>query len=93
VGKLVLGNPINNAYASPMTVIEEEALRAHVARWERAAPLLQQVRDADIRAADTAQSMRIFSGSATWAVTHRPAGPSSGLVEQQRWFMKLRHGL
>jgi hypothetical protein len=36
-----------------MTVIEKEALRAHVARWERAAPLLQQVRDSDIRAADT----------------------------------------
>jgi hypothetical protein len=38
---------------SHMTVIEKEALRAHVARWERAAPLLQQVRDSDIRAADT----------------------------------------
>lgn len=74
-----------------MTATEKEALRAYVARWERAAPLLQQVRDADIRAADTAQSMRIFSGSATWAVTHRPAAATSGLVEQQRWFMKLRH--
>jgi hypothetical protein len=77
-------------YVFHMTATEKEALRAHVARWERAAPLLQQVRDADIRAADTAQSMRIFSGSATWAVAHRPAAPTSGLVEQQRWFMKLR---
>jgi len=90
-GQWVLGNLVNNPYVFRMTATEKEALRAHVARWERAAPLLQQVRDADIRAADTVQSMRIFSGSATWAVTHRPAVPSSGLVEQQRWFMKLRH--
>jgi hypothetical protein len=75
-----------------VTPLEKEALRAYVARWRRAAPLLQQVRDADIRAADTAQAMSIFSGSATWAVVHRPAAPTSGLVEQQRWFMKLRRG-
>jgi len=80
----------SKTYLHGMTATEKEALRAYVARWERAAPLLQQVRDADIRAADTAQSMKIFSGSATWAVTHRPAAPTSGLVEQQRWFMKLR---
>ena len=79
-------------YVFHMTATEKEALRAYVARWERASPLLQQVRDADIRAADTAQSMKIFSGSATWALTHRPATPYSGLVEQQRWFMKLRQG-
>jgi hypothetical protein len=75
-----------------MTATEKEALRAYAARWERAASLLQQVRDADIRAADTAQAMKIFSGSATWAVTNRPASSTSGLVEQQRWFMKLREG-
>lgn len=74
-----------------MTETEKQALREHVARWDRAAPLLQQVRDADIRAADTAQSMKTFAGSAMWAVTHRPAAPESGLVEQQRWFMKLRN--
>ena len=72
-----------------MAATEIEALRAYAARWERAAPLLQQLRDAEIRAADTAQAMRIFSGSAMWAVTHRPAALTSGLVEQQRWFMKL----
>ena len=71
---------------------ENDALHRFVATWQRASPLLQQVRDADIRAADTAQAMRIFSGSATWAVTHRPAVATSGLVEQQRWFMKLRNG-
>jgi hypothetical protein len=69
-----------------------EAERAHTKRWvdtwARAAPELQKVRDADIRAADTAQSMRVFTGSATWAVANRPAEAGSGLIEQQRWFIK-----
>lgn len=72
-----------------MTAAEKEALRAHAERWQRAAPLLQEVRDRDIRASDTARAMKIFTGSATWAATRRPSPPTSGLVEQQRWFMKL----
>lgn len=72
-----------------MATVEKEALQAYVERWQRVGPLLQEVRDADIRAADTAQAMKVFSGSATWAVANRPALPTSGLVEQQRWFMKL----
>jgi hypothetical protein len=74
-----------------MTEIEErKALEAHVARWQRAAPELQKVRDADIRSANTAEAMRIFRGSATWAIHHRPAEAGSGLVEQQRWFQRVR---
>ncbi len=73
-----------------MTEAEKAAIKERIAAWDRAAPVLQAVRDADIRASDTGQAMRIFSGSALWAAVHRPAPPSSGLVEQQRWFMKLR---
>lgn len=67
-----------------------ETLAEYVARWQQAAPLLEEVRDADIRHADTAAAMRIFSGSATWAAAHRPPSASSGLVDQQRWFQQLR---
>ena len=73
-----------------MTDAEKAAIKECIAAWERAAPVLQQVRDEDIRAADTHQAMQLFSGSAEWAVTNRPAAPTSGLVEQQRWFMKFR---
>ncbi len=71
-----------------MTEAEKTAIRERIAAWDRAAPVLQRVRDADIRGADTHRAMRLFSGSAEWAVKNRPAGPTSGLVEQQRWFMK-----
>ena len=72
-----------------MTEDEKSATKERIAAWDRAAPVLQGVRDADIRAADTHQAMRVLSGSAAWAVSQRPALPTSGLVEQQRWFMKL----
>ena len=71
-----------------MTETERELTKRWVQTWAAAGPELQKVRDADIRAADTAQSLRIFTGSATWAVTHRPAEATSGLIEQQRWFAK-----
>ena len=89
-GQLVLGNPINKPYIFPMTATEKEALRAHVARWERAAPLLQQVRDADIRAADTVAMVACCNLLFRDALKHSPPRMDSGLVEQQRWFKKLR---
>lgn len=73
---------------------ESETKRAlagqYVARWRQAGPQLQEIRDADIRSAKTPEAMRIFRGSATWAIRHRPAEADSGLVEQQRWFQLLR---
>jgi hypothetical protein len=72
-----------------MKVFEKDTVDAYVARWKHAAPLLDKVRDTDIRSANTAQAMKNYTGSATWAVTHRPSPATSGLIEQQRWFMKL----
>ena len=77
-------------YVFPMTATEKEALRAYVARWKRAAPLLQQVRDADIRAADTASMIACSNLLFRDALKHSPPQMDSGLVEQQRWFGKLR---
>jgi hypothetical protein len=73
-----------------MTVAETEVMRAYVARWQCAAPLLQQVRDADIRAADTAAMIACSNLLFRDALLHSPPRPDSGLVEQQRWFQKLR---
>jgi hypothetical protein len=69
---------------------EKAALRERVAAWERAAPVLQEVRDADIRAADTASAIGSMTLLFRDAVKSFPPGPTSGLVEQQRWFAKLR---
>ena len=73
-----------------MTTAEKEAIKDRIAAWNRAAPVLEAVRDEDIRHADTAAAMKSFAGAALWAVRHRPPAPDSGLVEQQRWFQKAR---
>jgi hypothetical protein len=63
-----------------------------VARWQRLGPVLEQERHAAIRASD----MRNIRGlMPTVDLLRRVGGgerSESGLVEQQAWFQKLRHG-
>lgn len=73
-----------------MTEAERELIKRWVDAWAAAAPELQKVRDDDIRAADTAGMIECCDSLFRDAVKHHPPGPASGLVEQQRWFMKLR---
>jgi hypothetical protein len=73
-----------------MTDAEKAAYKERIAAWKRAAPVLQEVRDADIRAADTVAAIESMTLLFRDAVKHLPPRPDSGLVEQQRWFMKLR---
>ena len=73
-----------------MTEAERELTKRWVQTWVKAAPELQKVRDADIRAADTASMIECCNSLFRDAVKNFPPKPASGLVEQQRWFMKLR---
>jgi hypothetical protein len=66
-----------------------EAIRNRIAQWAAAAPVLQAVRDADIRGADTALALKFLTGSERMT-SHLPERKTSGLVEQQRYFLKLR---
>jgi hypothetical protein len=66
----------------------EELIRRSAAAWERARPVLEEERKRTIRSADTAESIRWFD------TIFRQLGPdrreSSGLLEQQRLFAKVR---
>ena len=66
------------------------ALKLRIAQWAAAAPVLQDVRDADIRSSNTASSLKNLQGTITQAVSSMPERKISGLVEQQRWFQKIR---
>jgi len=71
------------------TVEEQELLRRWVETWKRAGAELEALRRREIESADTQQAIRQLFGSA--ADFHDPAPrTSSGLVEQQAWFAKLR---
>jgi hypothetical protein len=42
-------------------MVSKEALRQYVTRWQKASPLLQDIRDADTRAADTVAMIACLS--------------------------------
>jgi hypothetical protein len=69
---------------------EEERVRQWVHNWEAAAPVLDQLRDEAIRNSDTAKAIEQLSDAFESARRRWTAPPTSGLVEQQRLFARLR---
>ena len=68
---------------------EREMIQKSVAAWRRAESTLERVRRENIRATDTATAITAFSGMALAAAKTHPPEKTSGLVEQQRIFMKI----
>ena len=69
---------------------EREAMERWVAAWKEAGPRLEADRSEQIRRADTLQSLAVLERAFNYAVRELPPRPSSGLVEMQGWFAKLR---
>jgi len=59
-----------------------------VRTWQAAAPLLEEVRRRELRRLDPEHAIALLCGPADYRVSPRAPKPTSGLVEQQRWFMK-----
>jgi hypothetical protein len=62
--------------------------RQWVATWRRAGSALEQIRRAELRALDGRRAIALLCGSSP---SPRPLRPTSGLVEQQRWFQRAAH--
>ena len=73
-----------------MSKMEEKALKERVRQWQAAAVTLQAVRDENTRGIGTARALQFFRGAVLAALPTHPPRPWSGLVDQQRWFGKLR---
>lgn len=73
-----------------MTKEDRTLLEEHVARWQRVGPLLERQREEDVRGSNTVVDVASFGRLWIEAVRACPPGPTSGLVEQQRLFTKLR---
>ncbi len=68
---------------------EEVALgKRWVQAWKKAAPALERVHREELRRLDPQQAVALLCGPADYRVPPRAPKPTSGLVEQQRWFMK-----
>ena len=72
---------------------DREMAQLWVDTWKRAGPALQQVKRQELREYDYAKDRDLIDGMLQWACAHGDARPSSGLVEQQRLFVKMREAL
>ena len=70
---------------------EEVALgRAWVATWREAGPRLEAIRRQELRELDTFTAISRLCGTADYLVAPRAPAATSGLIEQQRLFSRLR---
>lgn len=65
-------------------------MKRWVDTWRRAGPELERIRREELAAVDTQQAVAALADVFLYARAHFPPPPTSGLVEQQRWFQTLR---
>jgi len=58
--------------------------------WRSAGAALERVRREELRSLDGRRALALLTGPSDYRKEPRMPRPSSGLVEQQRWFMKAR---
>lgn len=68
---------------------DSELIRQWVRTWRRVGQELDAIRRREIESADTREAVQQLFGSAA-AFEDLPPRTTSGLVEQQAWFAKLR---
>lgn len=69
---------------------EREMIRHWVETWRSAGPELETLRRREIQQADNISVLAVLSGAFNHAVRTLPPRSSSGLVQMQEWFAKLR---
>jgi len=68
----------------------EWTLKEWVDNWKRLTPILEEIRNREIVETDTAQSILLLEDAFQMALRENPPPPTSGMVEMQAWFRKLR---
>jgi hypothetical protein len=63
--------------------------RKWVAAWDAAGPALEEVRREELRSVDMQKAVRLLCADYDYKTAPRAPKATSGLIEQQRWFMKL----
>lgn len=61
-----------------------------VETWQRATPALKKVKKEEMRKFDYQKNLPLIDDMLQWACDHQQVRLNSGLVEQQRLFMKLQ---
>jgi hypothetical protein len=71
------------------TAGDRRLLRQWVETWRRAGIELDEIRRREIESTDTQEAIRQIFGPGDWI--EAPPRTTSGLVEQQAWFARVRH--
>ena len=69
---------------------EKEAIRLWAQTWKEFGPELERIRLCEVRDEDNLQSLQLLARAFNHATRTQPPDESSGLVEMQRYFAKLR---
>lgn len=72
-----------------MTEEQKAQLKRYVETWKRIGPELERMKEEEVRQTDMKKAIRRFDGLLAHAVRTHPPEATSGLVEQQRIFMKI----
>jgi hypothetical protein len=78
-----------NAGDSRLTPEEVEQTRRWAKTWKQAGPELERIRREELRAIEGRRAIALLCGPADYTVPPRAPKPTSGLVEQQYWFMRV----
>ena len=82
--------PQTERRADNQNMEERELIRRWVHGWQEAGPHLERIRRQEIRDADNLKTLAILEQAFNHALRTLPPRPSSGMVEMQRGFAKLR---
>lgn len=69
---------------------ETEKLKKWVKHWETLGPRLEKLRLEEYRNSNVAETIFALSDASAAALSAHPPKPTSGLVEMQRLFAKMR---
>jgi len=69
--------------------VTKEQMKAYIQGWKRAAPLLEALRNHEIRRASTPEAIAMLDGCFKAAVRNLVPDCTSGLVIQQQLFRRL----
>ena len=76
-----------------METSPQENAQQWIESWKRASVALKAVKRHELRTYDYAKNQAIVDRMLQWVFEHRKVRLSSGLVEQQRLFMKMKSSL
>jgi hypothetical protein len=69
---------------------DREKMRLWVETWKRAGPELEAIRREEIEKADNLDDLAVLEGAFNHALESVAPEPTSGMVEMQKWFAKMR---